>query len=68
MFEKRKKEDAPIKPKTAHTLNKVPFIIIDKSIQLDTNGEYGLANVASTVAELLEVEPLEIWEKSMLVK
>ncbi|MBR3693682.1 MAG: alkaline phosphatase family protein, partial [Erysipelotrichales bacterium] len=68
MFEKRKKEDAPIKPKTAHTLNKVPFIIVDKSIQLDTNGEYGLANVASTVAELLEVEPLEIWEKSMLVK
>lgn len=67
MYEKAKKPDAPIKPKTAHTLNKVPFIVVDKNVKLG-DGEYGLANVASTIAELLDIEPLPMWEKSMLKK
>lgn len=52
-------------PKTSHTTNKIPFALIDntdnaKKYSLAT-GEYGLANVASTVALLLGVEPDEAW-------
>ncbi len=68
MYEKKKSEDAPLKPKTSHTLNKVPFIIADKSVALDGEGDYGLANIAATVAELMDIEPLPMWEKSMLKK
>lgn len=66
MYEKQKNADAPLKPKTSHTLNKVPFIVVDKEIKLNSADEFGLANVASTVAELLDVEPLPMWEKSVL--
>ncbi len=58
-----------IKAKTSHTLSKVPFIIYDKQnsgkYQLKDE-EYGLANIASTVVNLLGYEAPDIWEKSMI--
>lgn len=58
-----------IKAKTSHTLSKVPFIIYDTvnegKYQLK-NGEFGLANIAASVVNLLGYEAPDIWEKSML--
>lgn len=67
MYEKQKTPESPLKPKTSHTLNKVPFIVVDKNVEL-AGGDFGLANIAATVAELIGVEPLPMWEKSMLKK
>ncbi len=57
------------KPKTSHTLNKIPFIIYDKSgdtkYKLKDNN-YGLANVAATVVNLLGYEAPQGWEESMI--
>ena len=65
MYEKNKKGE--ITPKTAHTLNPLPFIIFDKEKRHEiAAGEYGLANVAATVAKLLELEPPAMWEQSMI--
>lgn len=66
MYEKTKSPD-DIKPKTAHTLNPVPFIIVDHDVEFK-EGHFGLANVAATVSDLLGVEPLPMWEESMLAK
>ena len=57
-------------PKTSHTTNKIPFIFVDetenrKKYQLKT-GEYGLANVASTISDLLGVDADESWLPSMI--
>ncbi|MBN2093701.1 2,3-bisphosphoglycerate-independent phosphoglycerate mutase [candidate division KSB1 bacterium] len=57
-------------PKTAHTLNPVPFVIIDKNWQ----GEYeinreikgGLANVAATLLNLLGFEKVADYEPSLI--
>lgn len=68
MYEKKKKEDAPIKAKTSHTLNKVPFIVYGADIELSQEENIGLSNVASTVADLLGVEPNEHWNPSLIVK
>ncbi len=60
MYEKAKKEGDKPKAKTSHTLNKVPFIIYNKDVEI-ADGDLGLANVASTVAKLLGLEPDEHW-------
>lgn len=65
MYEKPKKEGAAPKSKTSHTLNKVPFIIYGKDVEI-ADGDFGLANVASTVAKLLEVEADEAWLPSII--
>ncbi len=57
-------------PKTAHTLNPVPFIICDYGY----NNEYtmanvegaGLANIASTLLNLLGFEKVEDYEESLI--
>ncbi|MDP2814364.1 MAG: 2,3-bisphosphoglycerate-independent phosphoglycerate mutase [Erysipelotrichaceae bacterium] len=67
MFEKSKDPLALPKPKTAHTLNPVPFIIINADVQFK-EGNFGLANVASTLVELMGYQPLSIWEESLLTK
>lgn len=67
MYEKKKKEDAPVKAKTSHTLNKVPFIVYGADVTLK-DGDFGLSNVAATVADLLEIEPHESWNESMIQK
>lgn len=69
MYEKPKKEGAPLKAKTSHTLNKVPFIVYnDGDIVLKQGDDLGLSNIASTVCELLGVEPNEHWNPSLIEK
>ena len=65
MLEKNKK--GTIEVRTAHSLNPVPFIIYEKGARHELReGSFGLANVASTVAELLRLKPFSSWEESML--
>ena len=55
-------------PKTSHTTNKIPFIIVDdnaKNYRIK-DGEFGLANVAATVSDLLGLTPYEGWEESII--
>ena len=65
MFEKSKDPNATPKPKTAHTLNPVPFFIVGKDVEYK-EGHFGLANIASTLAELLEVEKDPSWLESLV--
>ena len=66
MYEKVRGDETP-KPKTAHTLNPVPFIIYDKLEQREiSKGSFGLANIAPTIVELLGMEKPDMWEESML--
>lgn len=65
MLEKNKKGE--IQVRTAHSLNPVPFIIYDNDVDYKIKpGEYGLANVAPTVAKILGLEPPACWEESMI--
>ncbi len=67
MYEKRKQPTDKIKPKTSHTLNQVPFIVYNADVKLKQT-DIGLANVANTVVELLELEPVALWEDSIIQK
>lgn len=65
----KKDETGRFKAKTAHTLNKVPFILYDpinKGKYSLKVGDFGLANIAATVVNLLGYEAPEMWEKSMI--
>jgi 2,3-bisphosphoglycerate-independent phosphoglycerate mutase len=57
-------------PKTSHTTNKIPFALVDdtdnKALYRVKKGEFGLANVASTIADLLGVESDEAWLPSII--
>ncbi|MBO5374366.1 MAG: 2,3-bisphosphoglycerate-independent phosphoglycerate mutase [Clostridia bacterium] len=59
------------KAKTSHTLNPVPCIIYDNfykdkyEVKAD-NGEFGLSNVAATVANLLGYEAPAMWDTSLI--
>lgn len=77
MFEVDKKtgqpktnENSKIKAKTSHTLNPVPLIYYDNqsngSIVLRQGNDYGLSNVAASVANLLGYDAAEMWDDSML--
>ncbi len=77
MFEVDKKTGQPktnpnstIKAKTSHTLNPVPLIYYDNqsngSIVLRQGNDYGLSNVAASVANLLGYDAAEMWDDSML--
>ena len=53
---------------TSHTTNPVPFIIYGKginNIELK-EGNFGLANLASTICDLLNVPSNPVWEESMI--
>ena len=53
--------------RTAHSLNPVPFIVYDPGVAHTLKeGKFGLANVAPTVATLLELPKPTCWEESML--
>ncbi len=59
------------KPKTSHTLNPVPFILVtpegDQPLSLRTDvPNPGLANVAATALELMGLVPPEDYEPSLL--
>ncbi|MBR3116231.1 2,3-bisphosphoglycerate-independent phosphoglycerate mutase [Candidatus Saccharibacteria bacterium] len=64
--------DAEGKPKTAHTTNKVPCIIYDKTenrlkYQLSEVAEPGLANLAATIAMLLGFDDYpEQWDAALI--
>lgn len=68
MLEKNKKGDISVR--TAHSLNRVPFIIYDKEqtyvIKDADQKKYGLANVAPTVAKIFGLNAPECWEESMI--
>lgn len=65
----KKNENGRIKAKTSHTLNKVPFILYDNinsgrySLK---KGDFGLANIAATVVNLLGHKAPDFWEDSMI--
>lgn len=53
--------------RTAHSLNPVPFLLFDpQKKHILKAGPFGLANVAATVAQLLDIPPYESWEEGML--
>ncbi|MBP7175767.1 MAG: 2,3-bisphosphoglycerate-independent phosphoglycerate mutase [Thermoclostridium sp.] len=65
----KKNEKGGFKAKTSHTLNKVPLIVYDnqhKNAYSLKDGEFGLANIASTVVNLLGFEAPEVWEETMI--
>ncbi len=65
MLEKNKKGELQVR--TAHSLNPVPFIIYDKkNTFVIKEGNYGLANVAPTVATIFGLKAPDCWEKSMI--
>ncbi len=65
MLEKNK--SGQLQPKTAHSLNPVPFIILDKDTDYELkDGKFGLANVAPTIATIFGLEPPQVWEESMI--
>jgi len=57
-----------ITPKTSHTTNPVPFIIYGKNVIniKIKDGDFGLANVASTVTDLFNVPKHESWLESII--
>ena len=65
MYEKLKKEGDSPKAKTAHTLNKVPFIIYGKDVEI-ADGEFGLANVAATVTKCLDLDKDPAWLEAII--
>lgn len=65
MYDKKKNENDPIKPKTSHTLNPVPFIIYNSDVKLK-EGNYGLSNIAATVFKLLDLDVPETWDEAMI--
>ncbi len=57
-------------PHTAHTTNKVPFILMspDKTLKLDTHHDLGLSNIAPTILDLMGLPiPKEMTATSMLI-
>ena len=54
--------------KTSHSLNPVPFIVYNRDVELKQDGNFGLANVAATVADLLDIKPNPVWETSLIKK
>ncbi len=66
------KLDKKGKMKTSHTLNPVPFFIIDKNynneykVDISDNKEPGISNVIATVMNLLGFEAPEFYDKSLI--
>jgi 2,3-bisphosphoglycerate-independent phosphoglycerate mutase len=54
--------------KTSHSLNKVPFIIYNSSNIKIKDGEFGLANIASTITDLFGIEKNPNWKESIIEK
>ena len=54
--------------KTSHTTNPVPFIIYGNDIEniKFKEGDFGLANLASTITDLLGIEKNPVWLESMI--
>jgi 2,3-bisphosphoglycerate-independent phosphoglycerate mutase len=54
-------------PKTSHTTNPVPCIFynLPKNYVVE-QGDFGLTNLAATIATLLGVKPLDLWDSSLI--
>ena len=61
----QKAKDGSLQPKTAHTLNPVPFIVCEEGCELK-DGKFGLANVAPTVLQLMGLKAPDCWLEGML--
>ncbi len=56
-----------VRMKTAHSLNPVPLVIYDKTAGYHLKeGDFGLANVAPTIARILGIKKPDCWEESMI--
>lgn len=67
MYDKGTNADGSPKPKTSHTLAKVPFAIFNGPEGLEIKeGDFGLANVAATVVKLLGFEKPEAWLEAII--
>ena len=66
MLEANKK--GVVSVRTAHSLNPVPFIIVDDEVkyEIDSTVEGGLANVAPTIAKMFDLEYPTVWEKPLI--
>lgn len=66
-------EDGTPKAKTSHTLNPVPCFFYDNTENKDLyevkadEGQFGLSNIAATVADLMGVKGNDNWDDSMIV-
>jgi len=75
MFEKDNRT-GELRPRTAHTLNPVPFVIMDdfdsdKYIVKVGDGDldipcFGLSNLAATIVNLLGYDAPDFWDESMI--
>lgn len=63
MLEKNKK--GVVSVRTAHSLNPVPFIVCNADCEI-AEGEFGLSNVAATVAKLMGLEPDPHWNAAII--
>ncbi|MDE6303178.1 MAG: alkaline phosphatase family protein, partial [Clostridia bacterium] len=63
MLEKNKKGQIAVR--TAHSLNVVPFIVYNADCEI-ADGEFGLSNVAATVAKLMDFEADSHWDSSIV--
>ncbi len=64
MLEKNSKGEIVVR--TAHSLNKVPFIIVDDKKYEFIDEELGLSNVAPTILKLLDIEIPKTYQKIMI--
>lgn len=64
MLEKNKK--GVVQVRTAHSLNPVPFIIYSKKSYEIKEGNFGLSNVAPTVARIFGIEPFKSWNEAII--
>lgn len=65
MLEKNKKGE--IQVRTAHSLNPVPFIIVDDDNKYEiADGEFGLSNVAPTIVKMLDLSSPATWQKPII--
>ena len=76
MYERNKKgkavekSDGSIKPRTSHSLNKVPFIVYDPQgasyVTFEDNDKAGLGNIASTCINLLGFQAPDEFAPSLI--
>ncbi len=68
MYDKGTNPDGSPKPKTSHSLARVPFAIFNgpEGTEVKEGDDFGLANVAATVVKLLGFEKPESWLESII--
>ncbi len=65
MLEKNKKGKVAVR--TAHSLNKVPFIVYNYDCELNDNDNFGLSNVAASAAKIMGFDDIpSAWDESII--